>query len=619
MCGISGFVDASKTTDEELLKKMNDEMIHRGPDDRGSILIQTTSTHIGLSHRRLSIIDTSVLGHQPMLYEHLSLVYNGEVYNFAEIKSSLLKAGYTFQSTSDTEVVLKAFHLYGIEAVNLFNGMFAIALYDKNEEALYLVRDRIGVKPLYYYALNKHFVFASELKPIMAYPAFEKKINTDALNLFLAHGYITGPVCIFEHVQKLEPGCYLKYKAQKIEIINYWSIQKQFENKTVSTASESTLLKGLDNLVTDAIQLRMIADVPIGSFLSGGIDSSLVSAVMQKNSNTPINTFTIGFEEKKYNEASYAKEIADFLKTNHHELYLPIKEVKELVHNIPHFYDEPFADSSQLPTMLVSKFARQHVTVALSGDGGDEFFCGYSRYDTVQRAKKMKPLGRILNTANKIINLEGILDKVDRRFIKGIYNNSDANIINQDYLSTNTHLKGLVLGSKLNIESKYFDITCLSENIQEAHMLQDMVTYLPDDICTKVDRASMSVSLEAREPLLDYRIAEYSFTVPHAFKYKNGVKKHLLKELAYQYIPKHLLDRPKMGFGVPVYEWLHTDLHYLVDETLNLEYIQKQGIFDENKILVLVAKFESRKHHDYYARLIWHLVVFQIWYKEYMD
>jgi asparagine synthase (glutamine-hydrolysing) len=619
MCGITGFIDLTNTTERDALERMTTSMLHRGPDAAGCFFLENPENNVGLGHRRLAIIDISPMGHQPMEYEDLVMVYNGEIYNFKELKITLTNLGYTFTGHSDTEVVLKAFHHYGPAAVDHFNGMFAIAIYNKKTSEMHLYRDRIGVKPLYYYHSPNGFVFASELKPIMAYPQFEKKINSRALNLFLFHGYITAPFSIFEGVFKLEPGCFLVYRNNKVEINSYWSLQEKFKERKVQTGSESAILNNLDALVQDAVQSRMVSDVPIGSFLSGGVDSSLVSAVMQSASATPINTFTIGFEEKKYDEANFAKEVANHLKTSHHELYLSIKEAENLVHSLPGFYDEPFADSSQLATMLVSRFAREQVTVVLSGDGGDEFFCGYSRYDTALNNQRIQPIGKIMHALNKVIPLESLIDKIDRRYIKALYCNSMANIINLDYLSTRHDLNGLVKNTEFTTESKYFDITALSDNIQEAHMLQDMITYLPDDICTKVDRATMSVSLEGREPLLDYRIAEFSFSLPHNLKYKDGQKKYLLKELAYRYIPKSLLERPKMGFGVPIYDWLHADLHSLIPEYLNSGYIQKQGIFDPEKIQVLVAKFETGKHKDYFARLIWHLLVFQMWFKEYMD
>jgi len=621
MCGITGFCDFNKKSNKQVLQNMTDVLHHRGPDDSGYSFYENDYANIGLGHRRLSILDLSTHGHQPMKFKEFEIVYNGEVYNFKEIRKELEKENYSFESDSDTEVILKAYHKWGIKAVDKFNGMFAIAIYDKKEEKLILIRDRIGKKPLYYSFDKDTFLFASELKSLMKYPNFNKIINKDSLNMFLFHGYITAPHSIFENIFKLEPGKYLIFnlKNKKIDIKNYWSIKESFQNKLQYDENEKQLLERLDTTLTKAVKYRMISDVPIGAFLSGGYDSSLVSAIMQKLSSKPIETFTIGFEEKDFNEANYAKEVSNHLKTNHHELYLPIKQSEELIFDIPKYYDEPFADSSQIPTMLVSKLAKQKVTVALSGDGGDELFCGYGRYETILDYQKYKFFSKIYSQVNKVFDVDKVVSKIDRKFIKLGYLNTDNNIINFGYLYSNFYLNNLVKETNYtNYNNKYFDIMNLSSNIQEKHMLQDMITYLPDDILVKVDRASMAYSLESRTPLLDYNVIELSINIPHKYKYKNGDKKYLLKELTHNYIPKKIMDRPKKGFGIPIYKWLHNDLYYLIEKYLSNEYIFRQNIFNYAILKVIIDRFKKENGDGYFERFIWHLIVFQLWYEEYL-
>ena len=618
MCGITGFCDFTKKSDKRTLINMTDILHHRGPDDSGYSFYKQDDFNIGLGHRRLSILDLSSDGHQPMIFEDYEIVYNGEVYNFQEIRVELEKYNYTFKSDSDTEVILKSYHLWGIDSINKFNGMFAIAIYDKKDKKLFLARDRIGKKPLYYTFINNTFIFASELKSLMIYPTFEKIINKDALNLFLFYGYIVAPYTIFNDCYKLEAGNYLEFnlKDRTLDINSYWSIKKTFLNREIIEENERSLLDRLDNLLTKAVRYRMISDVPIGSFLSGGYDSSLISAIMQKLSPTPIDTFTIGFNEKDFNEANYAKKVAKYLETNHHELYLPIKDAEPLIFEISKYYDEPFADDSQIATMLVSRLAKESVTVALSGDGGDELFCGYSRYESVVKQQQYKYISKVYSKVNRLFNIDRLSSKIDKKLPKLSYMYSDDTIVNFKYLYTNLYLDGLVKDNSYKIDKKYFDIINLSKNIQEKYMLQDMITYLPDDILLKVDRASMAFSLESRTPILDFNIIEFSMNIPHSLKYKNGDKKYILKRLTHQYIPKEIMDRPKKGFGVPVSNWLHTDLHYLIDCYLNYEYILKQNIFDYEKIKVLLKGFDNR---DIYSeRFIWHIIIFQLWYEEYM-
>ena len=615
MCGIAGFVDYQKITDENILAQVTEVLHHRGPDDTGYYFDKQDNYYIGLGHKRLSVIDISDCGHQPMHFEELTIIYNGEIYNYQAIQQELLDAGYTFESTSDTEVALKSFHCWGMQALSKFIGMFAIALYNKNTNELFLVRDRIGVKPLYYLHDQQRCVFGSELKSIMSYPGIEKKIDKDVLNLYLFHGYITSPLSIFKHVRKVQPGTYIRLHNRQVSTHVYWNLKEKFSERRASLINDKeTALQQLDTLVTSAVQYRMVADVPVGAFLSGGYDSSLVAAIMQKLSTTPIKSFTIGFHEEDYNEANHARRIAEYLKTDHCESYFHTEEALNLIEKIPQYFDEPFADSSQLPTMLVSQLAREKVTVILSGDGGDELFCGYAQYDEAAHYWRYQ---KLFKAASLVGNRGGgrLLNLFDVKYKKLLHLDSIEHIVNHRYLLSQYYMKGLVKDTDFVANEAYTD--ALSDNIQEAFMLQDMLTYLPDDVMAKVDRATMSVSLEGREPLLDHRLFEYSFDIAHDLKCRNGEKKYLLKQLTHQYIPKSLLDRPKRGFSLPMHIWLKKELKFLVEKYLAEEYILAQGIFDDSVLRSVLREFENEKVQGKYASLVWNLIVFQLWYQKY--
>lgn len=620
MCGICGFIHKKKEN-EQTLYDMNQSIDYRGPNDEGYFLKDIESEYqLGLAHKRLSILDLSPLGHQPMFDNDntIGIVFNGEIYNFQSIKQDLIKLGYSFKSNCDTEVIIYSYKEWGIDCVKKFNGMFAIAIYDRNENSLYLIRDRIGVKPLYYYYNGGDLVFASELKPIMKYPYFKKNIDLEALNLYLYHQYITAPYTIFENTHKLRPGYYLKFTNGNIEETKYWSIEEKYLQSSINEGyREEDYVNKLEKLLMDSVKIRMISDVPIGAFLSGGIDSSTVVALMQKQSSRPIKTFTIGFEEEKYNEANEAKKIAEYLNTNHNELYVPMEKTKEMLLQIPKYYDEPFADNSQIPTMLVSRLAKEQVTVSLSGDGGDELFCGYNTYDADMNFQKYKRISKIISALYDPFESKFKNDNINRKILKLFTFRNDDEIINSDYICSKLYLDGLV---KLpyKISNKYYKSIDFTEEIKEKHMMQDISTYLPDDILTKVDRATMSVSLEGRNPILDYRVVEFALKCPLNLKYKDGVKKYILKEVLYKHVPHELVDGPKKGFAIPVYEWLHTDLNCYIEKYLNKNYIAKQGIFNVEKLEQLKAKFYSA-NDIYFDRLIWSILVFQLWYEEYMD
>lgn len=602
-------------------------MYHRGPNDSGEEIYPAKGGYsVGLAQRRLSILDLSPMGHQPMHSpdKRISVVYNGEIYNFQELKEEL--TDYPFCSTCDTEVIIAAYLKWGIDCVSRFNGMFAIALFDRETEEFYLVRDRIGKKPLYYWLEQGNLVFASELKPIMECPGFEKKIRTEVLSRYLYHQYINAPDTIFKNVSKLEPGSILRFSQGNINTWKFWDIKEVYHRYKANPVENYAQAKQeLKDLLNRSVSLRMISDVPLGTFLSGGYDSSLITAIAQSLSPQPVKTYSIGFNEEKYNEAKYAKEVAAHLGTNHTELYISEKEMFDLVDSIPQYYDEPFADSSQIPTMLVSALAKKDVTVVLSGDGGDEFFCGYNVYDKIGQAQKLDVLGAMTYGVCNLPGIRklGILKKMPFS-VQVISENRDKETKTQ--FGTSNYLEtayGMVKGEKIpilyRVEQAYRE-----RNWQERRMLLDMDTYLPGDILCKVDRASMKYSLEARCPILDKDVMEYSYRLPHSFKYGGHVKKRILKDIAYDYIPKTLLDRPKVGFGVPLDKWLRGPLREQLLSMADRDLLIRQGIFDADYMCNMLDIY--MKHGDAgpatggnYSKLLWSYFVFQQWYRHYMQ
>ncbi len=626
MCGICGFF-SKKTITTEQLKAMNDTMYHRGPNDSGEEIYPAKDGYtVGLAQRRLSILDLSALGHQPMHSpdKRVSVVFNGEIYNFQEIREEIKE--YEFRSNCDTEVIIAAYLKWGISCVEKFNGMFAIALYDREDDSFYLVRDRIGKKPLYYWLTGEGIVFASELKPIMKCPGFEKAIRTEVISRYLYHQYINAPDTIFEDVYKLEPGAVLQFQAGRKSTWKYWDVKTVYQEKKAQPVTDYAEAKEeLKNLLKRSVSLRMIADVPLGTFLSGGYDSSLVTAVAQDLKSEPVKTFSIGFNEEKYNEAKFAKEVAKHLGTNHTEVYISEKEMFDLVASIPKYYDEPFADSSQIPSMLVAELAKKDVTVVLSGDGGDEFFCGYNAYEKVGQAQKLDVLGGMTYGFCNLpgIRNTGLLDKMPFK-VRIIAKNRDKETKTQfgadSYLYTAAHMvKGDGISILYPIEQAYGE-----KNWQERRMLLDMDTYLPGDILCKVDRATMKYSLEARCPIMDKDVMEYSYRLPHSFKYGNHIKKRILKDIAYDYIPKELLDRPKVGFGVPLDKWLRGPLKEQLLSLADTDFLNRQDIFDTAFLQKMLHTY--MEHGDggpatgaNYSKLMWSYFVFQQWYQYYME
>lgn len=625
MCGICGFI-SKKNISLEQLKKMNDTMFHRGPDDSGEEIFPMKGGYlVGMAQRRLSILDLSPLGHQPMHSANgrVSVVYNGEIYNFLELREELKE--YSFRSSCDTEVIIAAYLKWGIKCVDRFNGMFAICLYDRETEEVYLIRDRIGKKPLYYEVDGQNLVFASELKPLVMREGFQRRINTQVLSRYLFQQYINAPESVFHQVYKLEPGSILKFHQGNTTIWKYWDIKTVYHEMQQNPVTDYGEAKAqLKELLKKSVSARMISDVPLGAFLSGGYDSSLMTAIAQEHLGEPVKTFSIGFHEEKYNEAKFAKEVANYLGTDHTELYIDEKEMFELVESIPQYYDEPFADSSEIPTMLVSMLARQKVTVALSGDGGDEFFCGYNIYENVWQAQKLDALGALTHGVCQLPILKQL--RMEERLpfrVRVVSGNRDRETKTQlgspGYIST---AKQMILGEgepcRFPVESEYG-----VSDWQVRRMLLDMDTYLPGDILCKVDRASMKYSLEARCPILDKDVMEYSFRLSHRMKYDRGNKKRILKDIAYDYIPKELLDRPKVGFGVPLDKWLRGPLKEQLMEAGNRDYLRKQGIFDADFVSKLLENYLRTGDGGpatgaNYSKLAWSFFIFQQWYGEYM-
>ena len=616
MCGIVGF----NGQDSRQLELMMESIHHRGPDDKGTFESETFS----LGHVRLSILDLSSHGHQPMHYDSLSMVYNGEVYNFKEIQQELIDDGYEFSSDSDSEVILKAYHKWGIEALDKFVGMFAIAFYDKVSLELTLIRDRVGVKPLYYYFDGVDFVFASELKPIISFFKDKKalEISQDAVYEYFKVGYISSNLSIFENCYKVPAGNYLTFNTttNSLKIEEYWSILPFFKLPKFQK-SEKELIDELENILIKAFKYRMVSDVPVGVFLSGGVDSSIVASILQKHYGN-IHTFTIGFKEDTYNEAIYAKEVAKHIGTTHTEKYLDASGAKEILDKFVDIYDEPFGDSSGIPTILVSQVAKDAgIKVVLSADGGDEVFCGYSRYWTIDNiGKKLFKLPKVI-----IGSLNFMMDKIGDDNITKLIKSSNAKfkyklihkILKNSkswkdiYLSLTSYEVDELLDFQKDIDDDGFEV---GESVapMQGMMLWDYHRYMVDDILTKVDRATMSLSIEGREPLLDHTIAQFMAQVPFEMKYKNGDSKYLLKKVLERYIPKEMIYRKKMGFGIPIFEWFSSDLKKLFEV-----YFQEDKLKEHN---LLNQKYIDREYKEMSKKNIvnlWLILVFQMWYQKY--
>lgn len=642
MCGISGIFDIShnSSTDalETNLKRMTDSIQHRGPDAGGAWI--DAQQGIALGFRRLAIIDLSPTGNQPMHSAdgRYVIVFNGEVYNYAELRQELLAHGTSFRGTSDTEVMLAAFSAWGVPAaIQRFNGMFAFALWDRKEQLMHLVRDRLGVKPLYYGWQNGTLLFGSELKALRAHPLFQAEINRDALTLFLRYNYIPAPHSIYNGIFKLPPACILTIRPdtspQDTTPRPYWSARDAAERGLDNPfeGDEREAIDALEARLRHSLGLRMIADVPLGAFLSGGIDSSTIVALMQAQSNRPVKTFTIGFHETGFDEAVQAKAVAKHLGTDHTELYVTPAEARSVIPLLPGLYDEPFSDSSQIPTYLVSKLARQRVTVSLSGDGGDELFGGYNRYRWVPRI--WRRVGWMPGSIRK--GVAGLIQGVSpQTWANGVQTAGRVSQTAKDL--PNAGDKAHRLAETLRAadpESIYFDLAShwknparlvlngheptpvladLPATLAERMMYQDLVTYLPDDILAKVDRASMGNSLEARAPYVDdHETVEFAWRLPLRMKIRNGQGKWGLRQVLYRYIPQTLIERPKMGFGVPIDAWLRGDLREWAESLLAEDRIRREGYFDPAPIRQMWREHLSGSHNRQYC--LWDILMFQSW------
>lgn len=650
MCGLAGFfggnIFSSKAQIEVTIKQMTDSIVHRGPDSEG--LWYHIEDHIALGHRRLSILDLSEAGHQPMLSDdnRYVIAFNGEIYNHLEIRQDIETElpDVVWQGHSDTETLLKAIQIFGWDkALQKLIGMFAIALWDDQKKQLLLARDRFGEKPLYYGWQNDSFLFGSELKALTKHPAFEKKIEKQAIAILLKHGYIATPYSIWEGINKLPAAHYLRINKNNPnpKPVCYWSfndiVEQSKDNKRSITDEKA--IEDLEELLTISVKRQMLADVPLGALLSGGIDSSLVVALMQKVSTQSVRTFSIGFDDPKFDESKHAEAVATHLGTDHTTLIMTPDDLLELVPEIAKIYDEPFADSSQLPTTIVSRLAKQHVTVALSGDASDEIFGGYSRYYLIEKIwKDLDKLPAVIR--NRVGSLLKILtpEQLNRIFGKLF------KVTKQPHLADKLYKLGQRLEGIHSIEELY--LSYITENKEPQRLLKDLnelpkyklgdpkswlktynpiekmmaidtLSYLIDDILVKVDRAAMSASLEIRVPFLDHNLVEYAWSLPFKFKYRDHQPKWILRQVLYQYVPKKIIDRPKQGFSIPLNDWLRGPLKPWAEELLDGDYLDKQNIFVVKEIQEMWLQHLSG-HRQYGARL-WSILMFQAWYQEYFE
>jgi asparagine synthase (glutamine-hydrolysing) len=626
MCGIAGFSHFDGNMgDKVALKKMGDSIYHRGPDAGGEYLDE----HVGLAHRRLAIIDLSDAGIQPMTSHDgkYIIVFNGEIYNFQALRAELSAAGYPFKTHTDTEVILALYATEGKNLLNKINGMFAFALWDTTTQKLMIARDRMGKKPLYYLQTDTQFAFASEIKAILTLPNVPRDIRLDAVYDFFAYQYVPDPKSIFTHIHKLPPGHYMTVDAKGIEITQYWDVSF----KHTSTASEVELTEKLRELATHCTKQRMVSDVPLGAFLSGGVDSSGVVAMMANNSDTPVKTCTIGFDDEKYNETEFAKEVADKYHTEHHEFTVH-QNVADNLEKIVGYFDEPFADPSLVPTFFVSELARQQVTVAIAGDGGDEVFAGYEKYTTdatenslrnkfpkVLRKHLFPKLANFLAGSNANIWRKGksLLTSLSQEPAMGFYT-TNSQIDDRQWQKLAKQEVKEKLGdyhpSKITIDA--YEKSDGPDHLAKI-LYTDMKTYLPGGILVKVDRMSMANSLEVRAPLLDREVVEFAATLPSELKFKNGEKKHILKEAFKPMLPDGILYRKKMGFSVPLASWFRHEIKGLAERHLIDQADGLKSIFNHDYVKILWN--EHQNGNADHSALLWSMLMYEMWWVKYAE
>lgn len=646
MCGLTGFLAVasarSRSTMETNVARMTKTLVHRGPDDQGSWV--DPEAGIAFGFRRLSILDLSPTGHQPMFSssQRYVLVFNGEVYNFRVLRKELERSSATppFRGTSDTEVVLAALEAWGVDnALRRFVGMFAIALWDRRDRILHLARDRAGIKPLYWGSAGSSIVFGSELKALVEHPDFVRRVDRNALALYFRYGCVPAPFAIFEGVEKLRPGEHVTIKSGERPVVTSFAAPGEMLEKAIAepfAGSECEAINEVERLLTDSINGCMISDVPIGAFLSGGIDSSIVVALMQANSSRPVRTFSIGFHENKYNEAQHAHDIAKYLRTDHTEFYISETDAMDVVPRLPEMYDEPFADSSQIPTYLVSSLARRHVTVALSGDGGDEVFGGYNRHfigQSIYKATRLFPGLLRRGVASAVMSVPPV--KIERmtslirpflprslrelnlgeRLHKSarVLRSESVNDVYRELVSVWDDPSLLVVGGEEPVLDGVADIR-VTKDMATHMMFRDYTTYLPDDNLTKVDRASMYSGLEVRVPLLDHRLVEFTWRLPMSMKVRVGSGKWVLRQVLYRHVPQKMLDRPKMGFGVPIEAWLRKGLRGWAEDLIDPRRLEREGYLRSEPVRRLWSEHQSKKNNHQNA--IWCVLMFQAWLKQ---
>src|SRR6266511_995482 len=646
MCGIAGFWQQKAASTEslsEVAAKMNATLVHRGPDDGGEWV--DAARGIALCHRRLSIIDLSPSGHQPMTSScgrHV-IVFNGEIYNFGELRHDLEKQGRTFRGSSDTEVLLEGLAAWGPEeTLKRSNGMFAFAVWDRQQRQLTLARDHIGIKPLYYGWAGQTFLFASEPKAFTRHPDFQGRINNASVGLLLKYGYIPAPHSIWKGIHKLPPGHLLVVKTtdSKPDSTAYWSIGALADSGN-GCRDEHTMQEELHALLRDSIRLQMVADVPVGAFLSGGVDSSAVVALMQSQCTRRVGTFAIVFDEKEYNEADHARLVAEHLGTEHKELRVSPADALAVIPRLPSIFDEPFADSSQIPTLLVAQLTRRHVTVCLSGDGGDELFAGYAHYPQAQRrwrtirrlpAAIREGCGRMLGAVEER-HWNRLLGRLQYMLPKSVTRGLSAYKLQRFGLALRavdaTAFYDVQVSKWLapqSIMASPFEENCRNAALQgvprdrdviESMACFDILSYLPEDVLTKVDRTSMTVALEARVPLLDHRIVTLALGLPTHLKLRDGESKWLLRRILYQYVPPKLIERPKMGFRVPVAQWLRGPLRSWAEDLLDSRKLEQTGYLVSAPIRAKWREHVEGKQN--WEHLLWSVLMFQAWHEHWAN